>query len=133
MKALLDTNVIVSGIFFGGTPGRILSAWRSGSFILVASPLILEEYRRVALEFARGLSSFDVANILDLITIHAEVVGDHPLGASVCRDPHDDKFLACGSVAGATLVSGDKDLLAVDGAMGVSVLSPRAFLTKLAR
>ncbi len=28
MKAVLDTNVLISGIFFGGPPGQILDAWR---------------------------------------------------------------------------------------------------------
>ena len=40
----------MSGIFFGGMPGRILGAWRLGQVTLVVSPAILEEYRRVALE-----------------------------------------------------------------------------------
>jgi predicted nucleic acid-binding protein len=31
LKVVLDTNVFVSGIFFGGVPGHILTAWRNGS------------------------------------------------------------------------------------------------------
>ena len=31
MKVVLDTNVFVSGVFFGGTPGRVLEAWRDGT------------------------------------------------------------------------------------------------------
>lgn len=28
MRVIVDTNVLTSGAFFGGIPGRILSAWR---------------------------------------------------------------------------------------------------------
>ena len=47
MKLVLDTNVVVSGIFFGGVPGRVLAAWSVGAVDVVLSPDILEEYRRV--------------------------------------------------------------------------------------
>ena len=32
MRIVVDTNVLMSGIFFGGVPGRILAAWREGRF-----------------------------------------------------------------------------------------------------
>ena len=36
MRVVLDTNVVVSGLLFGGVPGTILTAWTSGAFTLVA-------------------------------------------------------------------------------------------------
>lgn len=133
MRAVLDTNVLVSGVFFSGIPATVLAAWASGRFAMAASPLILDEYRRVASELATGYPDVDIAPILDLIVIHAEIIEDRALPAPVCRDPDDDKFLACAGAAGATLVSGDKDLLAVDGALGVRVVTPRAFAASLLR
>ena len=47
MRVVLDTNVVVSGVFFGGTPSRVLAAWSAGRFVMVLSPAILDEYRRV--------------------------------------------------------------------------------------
>jgi putative PIN family toxin of toxin-antitoxin system len=47
VKVVLDTNVFVSGVFFGGVPGRILEAWRDGALTLLVSVAILDEYRRV--------------------------------------------------------------------------------------
>ena len=52
MKLVLDTNVVVSGIFFGGVHGRVLAAWSVGAVDLVLSPDILEEYRRVGADLA---------------------------------------------------------------------------------
>ena len=47
LKAVMDTNVFLSGVFFSGPPYRILQAWQSGEFELVVSRGILDEYRRV--------------------------------------------------------------------------------------
>lgn len=44
MRVVLDTNVLVSGVFFAGLPGLILKAWRDGRFELVLSEEIIEEY-----------------------------------------------------------------------------------------
>ena len=52
MKVVLDTNVFVSGVFFGGQPHKILEAWRDGKIQLLLSPAILEEYQRVMRELA---------------------------------------------------------------------------------
>jgi predicted nucleic acid-binding protein len=47
VRVILDTNVFVSGIFFGGPPYRILKAWRDGELRLVVSQEILNEHQRV--------------------------------------------------------------------------------------
>ena len=41
LRAILDTNVLLSGIFFGGVPGRLLTAWQDDRLALVLSPAIL--------------------------------------------------------------------------------------------
>lgn len=128
-RAVLDTNVVMSGIFFGGVPGRILAAWQAKRFSLAASPAILAEYRRVGAALASRAKPLDIGHILDLLTIHAEIVEDQTSPHALCRDPHDDKFLLCAAAARAVLVSGDRDLLAADGVLGVRVITPRVFLT----
>jgi predicted nucleic acid-binding protein len=40
MRIVLDTNVLMSGIFFGGAPGNILHAWQAGQITLAVSPEI---------------------------------------------------------------------------------------------
>ena len=52
MRFVLDTNVFVSGVFFGGHPYRILNAWRESRFTLVLSVEILDEY--CAVRFSLG-------------------------------------------------------------------------------
>ncbi|MBX3361468.1 MAG: putative toxin-antitoxin system toxin component, PIN family [Phycisphaeraceae bacterium] len=131
MRAVIDTNVLMSGIFFGGVPGRVLAAWSNGRFELVATPLILGEYRRVSHELRARFSGIDIADILDLITLRAVLIDDSPIADGMCRDPDDDKFLSCALSCGAVIVSGDKDLFAADGSLGVRVVTAREFLATL--
>jgi len=54
---------------------------------------------------------------------------DKKLSAPVCRDPDDDKFIACALASKSKLiVSGDKHLLKVSGFRGVRILKPRDFV-----
>lgn len=131
MRVVLDTNVVVSAVFFGGTPGRVLAAWSAGRFVLILSPAILDEYRRVGHEL--GLRHPDVnaafEPVLALIAMNAIIVDAPAIVAPVSADPDDDKFLAAAAAAQASvIVSGDRDLLEVSGWRGIEVLSPRQFL-----
>ena len=130
MRVVLDTNVVMSGIFFGGLPGRLLEAWTRGRVELVLSPAILDEYRRVGAELAarypaRGEA---LAPVLALIAMHASVVDAAPLPERVSADPDDDKFLGAAIAAQVSIVvSGDHDLLEVSGWRDIEVLTPREF------
>jgi len=131
MRVVLDTNVVVSGLVFGGVPGTILTAWTGGAFTLVVSPPVLDEYRRVGRELAKGRAPLDAAldALLALVAVHATMIDAPPLPARVSADPDDDMFLSA-AVAGAAgyIVSGDTHLLAVTGWHGITVLKPRAFV-----
>ena len=59
MKVVLDTNVVMSGIFFGGIPRSILSKWSEGGFELILSVEILQEYERVAEQLDRKYEALD--------------------------------------------------------------------------
>lgn len=131
MKIVLDTNVLVSGIFFSGPPADILRAWSRGKFRLVLSPEILDEYTRVSTELADKFPDIDIRRILDLVVVRSEVCSPGALPQQVCEDPHDDKFFAAALDRRAKIIiSGDKHLLRVSGYQGVSVLTPRQFLAQ---
>ena len=128
MKAILDTNVLISGIFFSGTPYEILAAWRDRKIELIISPQILEEYRRVGEEMEIKFPGIEIAPFLELLAIEATMVAVMPLTESVCTDPDDDKFLACAIASKARVIcSGDKALLKTTGYQGIEVLTPRSF------
>ena len=131
MKIVLDTNVLVSGIFFGGAPATILEAWQEERLQLAASREILAEYDRVCNELSVSRRNIDTAPFLALVALNAEFSDCPPLTEQVCGDPDDDKFLACALASGSTcVVSGDKLLLKVSGYRGIEVLSPREFVER---
>jgi uncharacterized protein len=130
MKVVLDTNVLISGVFFGGVPAAILTAWREERFELVLSETILTEYRRVAGELTAGRPILAEAwvPIGAAIASHATLVDTPALPLPVSADPDDDAFLACAWAAGAEIVvSGDQHLRRVSGWNGIKVLTPRQF------
>jgi len=129
VNLILDTNVLVSGIFFSGPPYRILQAWRDDTISLVTSPEILDEYARVLGELGSKHPEISIPPIVDFLTLHTRIFIAPPLPVSVCADPDDDMFLACAIASNTNLiVSGDKHLLACDGHEGIRVLKPRPFV-----
>jgi len=131
VKIVLDTNVFVSGVFFSGLPFRILEVWRDGKIQLAVSPEILDEYHRVGEILAEDHPNIDLEPMLDYVIQNAEVFASPPLPEPVCKDPDDDKFLACALASESTvIVSGDKHLLQVSGYQKIEVLKPRDFLNK---
>ena len=131
MKVVLDTNVLISGIYFGGIPGKILEAWDARRFQLLVSTEILQEYLNVAARLADRYTGVEYESILGLIIQNAELVQPSDLPEPVSTDPDDDKFLAC-ALAGdsTTIVSGDSDLINVSGYCGIEVLTPKAFVSE---
>jgi len=130
VRVVLDTNVVLSGVFFGGVPGEILEAWSRGRFEVVVSAPILAEYRRAGEALASDKPRLEAVwrPVLAWIARHAEVVDADVTEEPVSADRDDDKFLACALVGGATVVvSGDRHLRDVHGWRGISVMAPRRF------
>jgi putative PIN family toxin of toxin-antitoxin system len=128
MRIVLDTNVLMSGVFFSGPPYRILQAWRDERVQLAVCLEILAEYRQVAVRLGQRYKDIDISALLDLVAVHSHLVQAAPLPRPVCADRKDDIFLACALAARTQIVvSGDRHLLAVSGWAGIRVLRPKTF------
>lgn len=131
MRAIIDTNVFVSGVFFSGPPYRILEAWRDQKLRLILSQEILDEYLRVGKILSGRFPAVDLSPIIELVTIEAEIYTSLRLPRPICEDPDDDKFLACAVASRCRLIiSGDKHLLRVSGYRGITVIKPRDFVER---
>ena len=129
LKAVMDTNVFVSGVFFSGPSYQILKAWQSGEFELVVPQEILDEYRKVGAILGEEHSAVDLKPILKFVLEYAKVYKPAALQEPICEDPDDDKFFACALASGSkVIISGDKHLLKVSGYQGIHVLKPREFV-----
>jgi putative PIN family toxin of toxin-antitoxin system len=131
-RVVLDTNVVLSALLFGGgSPALIRSGWQSGRFIPLASTVTAQELMRVLSYPKFRLSAAEQAELLaDFMPwVEAVQVPDPPPRVPPCRDPLDLPFLHL-AVAGKAraLVSGDRDLLTLAGALGLCpILSVDAF------
>jgi putative PIN family toxin of toxin-antitoxin system len=134
VRAVLDSNVVISGaISPRGTPADILRSLTGGEFELIASQMLLSELER-ALAYPKlrsHISESDAADLVRWVADSASAVVDPDTDPPVhSRDPDDDYLIVLASAHRAALVSGDKDLLALEGR--IPVFSPRAFLDLLA-
>lgn len=128
---VLDTNVIVSGAMWRGSPASILNAWADSLFEVVASPEILDEYEEILLEVGHkvGKKSFAERWIITLREKVHIVIPEKRV--ELCRDPEDDKFLACAVAAQAEcIVSGDIDLQVLKSVIGIPIYKPADFLAR---
>ena len=132
IKAILDTNVFISGVFWNGPPFEILKAWQEQRFRLAISLPILNEYRRVLDEFARARQIPVLNSVLKVVEVHSEIVKPVSFPEPVCSDPDDDEFLEAAIAAGADyVVSGDKALLNLKSYHGTEIVRPSPFLKLL--
>ena len=133
MRALLDVNVLISGLLARmGAPALLLGKWLEGEFELVVTERLLAELEATLArpKLRRHFDEADVRGFLELLRGLAERVEDpdaEPIITS--RDPKDDYLIAAAASARATLVTGDTHLLELEGS--IPVLSPRAFLDSL--
>ena len=134
MKAVIDTNVIISGLFWKVPPAGVLAAWVAKKFEWIVSADILAEYHRTlqTLE-AKYPPPASAWSFLRGVTLSAKLTVPAELEQQVCTDPDDDKFIAAAISGHAdTIVSGDKALLQVDGYRGLRIVKPASFLKILA-
>lgn len=119
LRVILDTNVLLSGIAYpASVPGRIMAAWRHGSVEVLLSDYILDELWRVLPRLAHrhGLTPAETDDLVDILSIQAEIVQPQPGAEPQLRDAKDqpvlDTLLAALAESGADyLIPGDKDLL----------------------
>ena len=134
MRAVIDTNVFISGIFFSGPPARILNAWQNKKLQIVLSQEVLVEYQKVAHELSSQYPAIDILPIIEMVTIHGEFVDTKGTEITICEDPDDNKFIECAIAGNCTaIVSGDKHLLKLEKYKNVTIFNPRNFVEKLFR
>jgi uncharacterized protein len=119
MRIVLDTNIVVSALFWRGTPHILLQTIRQqGSHQLFSSPVLLTELAEVLVRpwSAKRLALLDRAahEILAEYIDSIEIVSPVAAPPAVTRDSDDDHVIAAAVAADAALiVTGDSDLLDV--------------------
>lgn len=128
--------MLVSALFWHGTPHKLIERVRDGTLLLVSSPALLAELGEVLERprFADVLkrSATPLDRLLAQIQALADVIAPPPLPAPVCRDPDDDAVLALAVAARVDLiVSGDADLLDLEAHQGIPIVTPAQALRRI--
>ena len=136
MLLVIDTNVLLSGLFWRGPPHALLGKARDGAFDLVLSAALIEEFLDVIArpKFADILTrtSRTPESILDELRVFVDVVAAPSLPRPICRDPDDDAVLACALAARSDLiVSGDEDLRSLGFFESIPIVSAAEALLRL--
>jgi putative PIN family toxin of toxin-antitoxin system len=129
MIAVLDTNVYVSALVFGGNPRRIVRLAEDRHLsIAISLPLLAELAEILSVKFGWSKSQIDDV----LRTLGSSTTLHYPNAVvSDCPDPDDNRVLECAQAAGAKwIVTGDRHLLAMDPWRSARVLTPASFLSE---
>jgi len=135
VKIVIDANVLISAAF-GGTPlTAVRKAFSEGKVYL--SPDVVAEIGETIVRLSPKLGE-ERTKVLSALWMRFQSLcrmTEPERRVSICRDPKDDAYLSlCAGVGADYLITGDKDLLAVDpgkesGLPGdLKILTPREFL-----
>jgi putative PIN family toxin of toxin-antitoxin system len=129
-KVVLDTSVLISALLFKGELSKLVELWQRGKIIPVISKDTFQELRSV-LEYPKfSLSQEEINTIIENEVLpHFEVAEVTKEIKGVCRDSADDKFISCAlSASAGYIVSGDRDLCALNRYKSAKIVTPSYFL-----
>jgi len=131
MKAVLDTNVLISAyVFPGGKPEAVYRLALEGRLEIGTSlPLLAELGRVLGQKF--GWTPDRVEAAVAQMTRVASVVEPVETVQVVIADPADDRVLEAARAFGAdVIVSGDRHLLDLGTWSDIQIISPAVFIDR---
>ena len=130
-RVVIDTNLVLSALVFGGRLSRLRSAWQNNRFIPLASEVTIAELVRVLTYPKFKLTNSEQEDLLsDYLSFCDTVLMPDILPVvPECRDPFDIPFLLLAVVGQANyLVTGDGDLLCLSDKFSCPILTVDEFL-----
>lgn len=130
IRAVLDTNIIISSIFWKGNPYEVVRRGILGEYKLVMSAEILGEITnklRNKFQFPEKA----IQNLVSILLTYGHIV--EPISKfDAVRDKTDNKVLECAfDGKAAFIVTGDPDLLILKEFKGVKMVTAKEFLESI--
>ncbi len=128
-RLVLDTNVLVSAVHFGGPPEELLLLANQGAIEFFLSPFILKE-TSVVLKEKFGWGKERIRLLLDVLEEVATVIEPETDLRVIRNDEADNRILACAVDSKADfLVTGDKrHILPLKRYKDIRITTPRECL-----
>lgn len=133
MRVVLDVNIWISALLWGGLPSQLLHLSRQKKITIFVSESLLEELE-ITLQRAKFKNQLEKRNhtIEYLMTItegFSEKCPTIDIDVPELRDLKDNHILATALSAQAeVLITGDQDLLVLNNFMGIAIMKPTDFL-----
>jgi putative PIN family toxin of toxin-antitoxin system len=126
-RVVLDTNVFISALVFGGKPREVTELLVDTITVVYAHEILTEIRRIIHLKFPAFNEDLErLEKLLERDALRVE------LGSSlvtISRDPDDNKFIETAIIGDCQyIVSGDKDLLAIGSYKNIRIIKPAEFL-----
>ena len=131
MKAVLDTNVLISAyVFPGGKPEAVYRLAIEGRLQIATSRILLAEFGRV-LDQKFGWNPDRVEGAVAQVARIATLVEPREMVQVVTSDPADDRVLEAGrAFESDVIVSGDRHLLDLGVWSEIEIISPAELITR---
>ena len=140
LRVAIDTNILLSALFWRGSPHLVLELAKAGEITLVVPDVVRQEAYRVVGRLKRGSEAL-IDRLFEGLSQHIETIPPPPRSAvtqasKLLGDFSDAPILA--SVIGARpdyFLSGDEDLLSIkpQGAVSIRILRSTQFLVEYLR
>jgi len=131
LKAVLDTNVLISALFWRGAPYHCLVATQAGIFQLIICEEITIELEKV-LVHKFEFTSREAKEAADFLKQHGHEVPLREKVRIIKDDPDDDKFIQAALAGKAEIVvSGDRHLLRLGNCRGIKIIGVNEFLKQI--
>ncbi|MDP2720731.1 MAG: putative toxin-antitoxin system toxin component, PIN family [bacterium] len=130
VKVLLDTNILISAIGFGGGPRKVFLLALQKKIQGVTSPILLAEFREVISKkfpkLIHHLTRIEKGIKKSFIIVQPEMT------INILKDTDDNRVLEA-AVDGKCeyIFTGDKELLELDTFRGIKILPVARFLSSL--
>lgn len=131
IKAVFDTNVIISALFWKGAPYEIFKRGINKDFLILVSLEIIKETRNKLIN-KFNFPEKDTDDFIELLIINAKIIVSKEKLNIVKKDYDDNKIIEC-AVSGKAhyVISGDKHLLQIKEYNKIKIITPNEFLKLL--
>ena len=133
VRVVLDTNVLVSSLLFGGQLSGLVEKWMTGKIVPLASTETVTEFVAVLAYPKFHLSQDTIHQLLnEYFFPYITVVEPVEPVTGILSDTDDEIFLACALSGGAAyLVTGDRELLKLKEFHSTKIITPAVLLKLL--
>jgi len=134
VRVVIDTNILISAIFWPGKPKQLLNQVRRGDITFLTSQALLTELKAVLTREDKPfkLSEEEARRVLRSISGIAEIVQPHS-SVTRCRDETDNRVLECALDGRADwIITGDTHLLELRSFEGIKITTVADFLRAVA-